>query len=243
MRKGMVTQLLFISLICFSVAKVYAVSPGFYLGFMTGPATNSAKTTNAVVSPGTQDPLQFTPVDPKETQWGTAVYLGYKINEYVGPELGVNFFTNVSFTSKNDVKTAGGTSAHVRDLYLVIRGSVPVGSAFEVFGKIGPAFEYISTSGGLNQPIVQCKLEPALPGQTNAQRPCSSQNVTRFQTKYQSKISTFIGIGASWAMSQNWVADISVNSLPVGNVIKNVTWVAFGVSYHFVDTYCGQFLC
>lgn len=199
--------------VCGCMAKAYAVAPGFYLGLMTGPSTNSASTVNVPTLSGSPP---TTPVEPKSNQWGTALFFGYKNNDYIGSELGLNFFSNVKFTSKYNVQTAGGTSAHVRDIYVVLKGTFPFGSMFDVFGKIGPAFEYISTSGGLS-------------------------NTGR--TKYQTKIAPFYAIGASWTMDQSWVADISVNQLAVGGVIKSVTWYALGISYHFVDRYCGQFLC
>ena len=235
-----IKQVLVIAVLSGYVANANAVNPGVYVGFMTGPATNSAKTANAVLAPGTQKPLTFTPVDPKSQQWGTAVYIGYKNNQYIGSELGVNFYTNIKYESKTDAPLAAGTSAHARDLYVVLKGTMPIGSAFDAFIKLGPAFEYISTGAGLNAPVTKClKLpgpQPPLPGPT-------CQAVTRFQSKYQAKISPMISIGASWTMSQSWVADVSLTSLPVGGVIKNVTWFAVGISYHFVDTYCGQFLC
>jgi opacity protein-like surface antigen len=226
--------------VCGCSANLYAVGPGFYMGFMTGPSTNSAKTVNAIEAPGTQQPLTYTEVTAKSNQWGTGFYLGYKNNQYVGSEFGFNYFTTVGFDSKNNTPTAGGTSARVRAIYLALKGSMPIGTAFDVFGKIGPSFQYASSSGGLNGPVTQCRVQPGpqppLPG-----LPCDP--VTSFKSKYTSKISPMISIGGSWALNQNWVADVTLTTMPVSGVIKNVTWVAFGISYHFVDLYCGQFLC
>jgi opacity protein-like surface antigen len=229
-----------ITLLSGLITDAIAVNPGFYMGLMTGPASNSGKTTNAVLAPGNQQPLAFTPVSPKSQLWGTAVYMGYKNNQYIGSELGVNFYTNVKFESKTNQPTAAGTSAHARNVYIVLKGTVPFGSAFDAFLKVGPAFQYISTGAGLNAPNTQCRKQPG-PQPPQAGPPCIP--VTRFQTKYKSKVSPIISIGASWAMSQNWVADVSLTTLPVSGVIKNITWFAVGISYHFVDTFCGQFIC
>lgn len=206
------------------VSNVYAIAAGMYMGVMTGPATNSAKDVNAAVAPGTQQPLTFTPVTPKSNQWGTAVFLGYKNNQYIGSELGVDYFTSVSYSSKTNTPTAGGTSARVRDIHVLLRGSLPLTNTVEVFAKLGPAFEYITTSGGLSQPTI-------------------IDGVPTYKSKHQTKIAVMTGIGISWEMNQSWVTDLTLSMLPVGSVIKNVTWIAVGLSYHFVDRYCGQFLC
>jgi hypothetical protein len=223
---------------------VYAVGAGLYMGAMTGPATNSAKDVNAVVAPGTQQPITYTPVTPQSKLWGTAIYIGYKNNQYIGSELGVDYFSSVGYSSKTNTPTAGGTSARVRDIHVLLRGSVPFGNVFEAFIKAGPAFEYITTSGGLNEPVTQCARictdqfcdQPPLPGP-------ECQPVTSFKSKHQTKIAPLISIGASWSLDQSWVADVTLTSLPVGSVIKNITWISVGISYHFVDRYCGQFLC
>jgi opacity protein-like surface antigen len=238
MFRKIIGQVLLLMVVCGSAVKAYAVAPGMYLGLMTGPSTNSASTTNVPTLTGSPP---TTPVDPKSNQWGTGIFLGYKNNAYIGSELGFNFFSQVKFEPKYNVKTAGGTDAHVRNVYVVLKGTVPIGSAFDVYAKVGPTFEYISTSGGLNAPVTQCQViagsaKPPLPGP-----PC--QKVSSYQTKYQSKVAPWFAIGASWAMDQSWVVDASINHLSVGSAIKNVTWLALGISYHFVDRYCGQFLC
>ena len=39
------------------------------------------------------------------------------------------------------------------------------------------------------------------------------------------------------------VVDVSFNRVMAGGIAKNVDFYALGLSYHFVDVYCGQFLC
>jgi hypothetical protein len=60
---------------------------------------------------------------------------------------------------------------------------------------------------------------------------------------YASKIVPTFTIGAGYDFTQNWVMDFSAMTLLVGGNIKSVTMYALGLSYHFVDRYCGQFLC
>ncbi|MHB1946907.1 MAG: outer membrane protein [Gammaproteobacteria bacterium] len=52
-----------------------------------------------------------------------------------------------------------------------------------------------------------------------------------------------IGLGVSYAFTQNLVGDFSYTKLILNTTVNSSALVAIGISYHFVDTYCGQFLC
>jgi hypothetical protein len=52
-----------------------------------------------------------------------------------------------------------------------------------------------------------------------------------------------IGIGVSYDLSQNWVADFSGTRVTKGSGILSADFFSLGISYHVVDEYCGQFLC
>ena len=57
------------------------------------------------------------------------------------------------------------------------------------------------------------------------------------------KLRLTYGIGASVTLEQNWVIDVSASRITSGSGLQNADLLAVGFSYHFVDKYCGQFLC
>lgn len=52
-----------------------------------------------------------------------------------------------------------------------------------------------------------------------------------------------IGIGASYDLTQNWVADLSYTQVTLNGKVQSSSLIALGITYHIVDTFCGQFLC
>ena len=202
-----------ISMLCSSA---YAVLPGFYLGMMFGPATNSGETRQAQLMnvPATVE------ATPRSTQYGSSLLLGYKVNQYAGSEFGFTYYSGIDYDTK-DLQTCSSANTRVRDLHALFRGSFPLGTSFDVFGKAGVALVYQTTSGALNPDFSQ---------------ECGDSKVSN-------KPSGSFALGVSYDLSQNWVSDVSVNTLLAGGAAGNVTWYALGITYHFVDTYCGQFLC
>jgi opacity protein-like surface antigen len=198
---------------CFAI-NTYAVAPGFYMGLMLGPATNNSGNQQAQTTFNTT-----TLATPKSNQFGTRAYMGYQLNHYAAFEGGIDYFTGVKYDTKN-VPTCSSVQARVRGFDIVGKGSLPVYS-FDIYGKAGVAFIYQTYSGALN------------PDTNNA---CGDST-------HQTKFSPTVSIGGSYAFNQNWVTDISWNRIQVGGVIKSVDFFGLGISYHFVDKYCGQFLC
>ena len=140
--------------------------------------------------------------------------MGYKISNYGGVEGGLSYFSTIRYDT-NGVATLYQPSARVRDFDLLGAGYIPLRGGFELFGKGGVAITYETTSSAFNN------------GNSN----------------YQTKFRPTISLGISYDITPSWVADLSVNRLMVGGIIKNVDMLAFGISYHFVDRYCCQFLC
>lgn len=193
-----------------------AVASGFYMGFATGPATNSGKTAQAQV----QGSTATTPAKPKSKQWGTRVFMGNKFLPYAGWELGGTFYSSISYDTQG-VQTCSGLTTSVRDIDLLLRGSFPFRSV-EVFGKGGVAWVYTTTPGAFYSP--------------SAGKSCGdSVHKTGFKPMF--------AIGASYDLSQNWVIDATWTRTLVGSFVNNVDLYSIGLSYHFVDRYCGQFLC
>lgn len=217
MRKRIIKKVLFTIVTSQCAMSAYAVGPGLYMGAMFGPATNDGSTQQAQVlnSPTT------VPANPKSNQFASRAFVGYQINRWAAFEAGLTYIPSVNFTTKGDVQTCGSTTMRVRDFELLGKGIVPFGNTFDVYGKAGVAYVYQSTGGALNPDLSE---------------ECG-------KTKYTSKFAPAVSVGASYALSQSWVTDISINRIMVSGILKNITTFQLGLSYHFVDRFCGQFLC
>lgn len=206
-----------------------AIGNGFYLGIMMGPATNNGSIIQAQAATPVPPPLVLTPATPRSQQFAARIFLGNQFNQYAAIELGGTFFSQINYDTRG-VPTAGGTNQRVRDIDLVGKGILPF-YAFNVYGKAGIAALYITTSGGLNPTYV-----PARPDDTNSA-------IIRGSTTYSHKFAPTFSLGAAYDINQSWEADLSLNVLVVGGSINRMTYYALGISYHFTDKYCGQFLC
>jgi hypothetical protein len=203
-------------LACSLFAATYATKPGFYLGAQAG-ATNLNNQTQTVqtgvASPATQS------VTPGNTGIGERVYLGVGINKYAAAELGYTHYAPSTYkTSPSQIVNT--PSIRENGIDLVGKAMYPIQN-FAVFAKLGAIMMFKSYSGSL-QPI-----SPTAP------RLAATNN-----------IHPLIGVGASYDLTQNWVADLSwTRALKGGNGFQNADFLSVGISYHFVDEFCGQFLC
>lgn len=195
----------------------FAVLPGFYMGLMLGPATNNGSNVQAQVL---STPPSTTEVTPQSQQFGSRIYMGYKSSQYFGAEGGFTYYSGIKYDA-GDANTCSTPLVRVRDLDVMGRGSIPFGPGFEGFAKAGAAVVYMTTSGCLN---------------TDLSQQCG-------RTSYSNQVKPVASAGLSYDMTQNWVIDASWTRLFTGGVIGSMDMYALGLSYHFVDTYCGQFLC
>lgn len=250
MLRGMVKYLLLLA--CCFVTIAYAVAPGFYMGLMFGPATNGGEeqnvnlTTGGIFKPNVpcmgpavvnvslpcckkqcttscQSCVAIPPTrglvvkaSPRSQQFGGRVFLGNQINSIVSFESGVTIFSNIHYKGKTSLINNPEATARVRAWDFLIKGAVPFRDIADVYAKAGLAVTYLTTSGGLNP---------------------SGQST--YETKYRPTFS----VGATYDFNQNWVGDLSYTYIQVGDIVKNVNFYAIGFSYHFVNKYCGQFLC
>lgn len=189
----------------------YAAAPGFYMGFAGGPATNNGSEQTVKTASGTP---ATTIAKPESQQFNSQIFMGNKINNYISAELGFSFFSNIKYTTK--YPPLNGLVSRVRDIGGVAKIGYPFGNGFEVYGKVGGAYAYITTSGGFN---------------------------SNGRTRYEGKFVPQYGVGGSYDLNQNWVIDLSANALPVSGIVGRMSYITLGLSYHFVNTYCGQFLC
>ncbi len=207
-----------------------AVAPGFYMGLMMGPTANngSQQTIQVMPLPTSTSPQANTGIaNPKGSLFASRLYFGYKFNPYAGFEGGFTYISGINYTLKNASQTpAAGTTARVRGIDVVGKLDFTIKDTIGFFGKAGVAGLYTTTPGALN---------------------ITNFNATTGRTSgantYSSKLTPTFSVGASYDFDQNWQTDLTWMRLMPGGAIGNLDTYALGLSYHFVDKYCGQFLC
>ncbi|HVE44289.1 MAG TPA: outer membrane beta-barrel protein [Gammaproteobacteria bacterium] len=194
----------------------HATAPGLYLGLMAGPATNNASTSQVYTA---ANPALTTTATPKSSQFGSRVYVGYKFNPYAGFEGGFNYYSNIKYDTK-DVDPCTGVSQRVKNIDFVGKGEFDFRS-LSVFGKLGVAASYLTTSGAFSKgPAGECG-----------------------KNKYSNKFSPTFSLGVGYDLDQSWLVDLTWQRTMEGGSVGSMDFYALGLSYHFVDKYCGQFLC
>jgi hypothetical protein len=194
----------------------HATAPGFYVGAQAGSTNlnNKAQTVQTGLSaPATQL------VMPSNTGIGERFFIGTGINPYAAAELGYTYYAPSTY-KPSPSNLANTPSIRENGVDLVAKIMYPIQKT-AVFGKVGVIRISKSVSGSL-QPL--SPTEPRL--------------------KTTMSYHPLIGIGASYDLTPSWVADISwTRALKGGNGFQNADFIGIGISYHFVDRYCGQFLC
>lgn len=220
MYKGIIKRLALATLLsCFST-HAFAVAAGFYYGLETGPATNDAGPQNVTVPIVPAPPPGILPIDTqaranaRSNQWGTRLFIGNKINDYFGMELGLSLFSNIIYKPVT-ASSSPTSSVRVKTFDVGLYGSFPFKN-IEIFIKPSAAYVYLTTSGGMN----------------------SSGKST-----YRTSVRPMFQIGGSYTFNQKWVGQVTLERILVGSFVNSVTFFAVGFSYHFVDIFCGQFLC
>lgn len=218
-------------------ANAMAIAPGLYLGLMMGPGSNdgSQQPMQVLPAPTAALPNALTwPSNPKSTQFGSRIFMGYKFNTYAGFEWGFSYFSGISYKLQSPspgMTPAAGTTARVRSIDLLGKLDYSYNDTIGIFGKLGVAAIYSTTPGALN--ITN------YPTNTPAGQPIKNTG----SNTYRTKLSPTFSIGASYDFNQSWQMDFSWTRLFIGSSISTMNLYALGLSYHFVDVYCGQFLC
>jgi opacity protein-like surface antigen len=194
----------------------YASGTGFYIGVEGGKSYFHNKKQTLATTTGT------TTLNPSNTGVGGGAYLGYNLNDYFGLEAGYTHYAPTLYTIPSGATLAvGNPSGHpsisANGVHFVGKGMWPIGTTgLGLFGKAGVAIIRSTKSGTFTT--------GSGGGTTNYFRPTA-------------------GVGVSYNLTQNWEADVSVRRVFGGGGLQSLDLVAAGISYHFVDKYCGQFLC
>ncbi len=213
--------------------------------------TQPAPVPQSPATPGNPPNTQL--ANPSSTQFGTRAFLGYKFNPYAGFELGFTFFSGINYTvlqTPNTVvqgsplppitpyEAAAGTTARIRGVDLLGKLDYSYNDTIGLFVKGGLVGVYQTIPGGL-QPTA-AHWEPA---PVTASNPSGTKFVSTGSNEYKTKWAPAFSFGVTYDFTQNWQMDASWNQYFVGGPISTTSLFALGLSYHFVDVYCGQFLC
>lgn len=263
MQKRNLSRLMVAAACGLCAANAMAIAPGFYMGLMMGPATNGGEQERVQINPTQPAPTPAstqTPGNPPNTQlanpsssqFGSRLFLGYKFNQYAGFELGFSYFSGINYIVSQNPNTvvsgspmpptspyqaAAGTTARVRSIDFVGKVDYSYNDTIGLFGKAGVVGVYQTTPGGL-QPTASYWVEAP-----NTAINTAGKLVTTGSNEQQVKLSPTFSLGVSYDLTSAWQADVSWTRLFTGGTLKTMDLFAFGLSYHFVDTYCGQFLC
>jgi hypothetical protein len=223
-------------LISIAAWNVHAMGNGFYLGTMFGPATNKAPplplqtpTPVSGICPNGTNPPCTVEGNPRHNQYAVRIFMGNQFSPYAAIEGGVTFISSTNYKAGNTI-TSGGTDQRIRDLDVVFKGILsPETWPVSVYGKAGIAVTYLTVGGALNP-----TFKPATP---------QRKAIVSGANTYKNKISPTFSLGASYDINQSWQTDVSFNAVLVGDKVNRVSFIALGLTYHFTDKYCGQFLC
>src|SRR3990167_3561003 len=185
-------------------------------GFYMGLAAGPATNNGGTQQIQANNTGTTTPANPRSNQVGTQLFMGYDFNQYVGAEGGLDYFSTIRYKTAAGATTCSTASAQVRGFDVLGKGMLPI-KMVNLYGKAGAAIMYFSKSADFNPTCAKTSNKIIYP--------------------------PMFSVGASYDLSQNWVADVSWSRIMVGNIVSSIDFYALGISYHFVDKFCGQFLC
>jgi opacity protein-like surface antigen len=213
-------------------AETWATGSGFYMGLQAGYANlnNEPQTINTGLKainpnkfcnpniPG--DCLLVPNVSPSNQGIAGRFFMGANFNEYMALEVGVTGYTPSEYSPDVDVNPHETPhKPHIWEYTGDVLGKVmyPFGP-FSVFAKGGLGVVYWSPTSA----IVFSEDEKnsgdwfAVPA---------------------------YGFGAAYDFTPNWQVDFTWMKFQGTERLQSIDFVALGISYHFVQEYCGQFLC
>ncbi len=153
---------------------------------------------------------------PSKKGFVARAFWGYQFINYLALEGGFVYFTPATYNIQN----GSSPEQQVKGVDLLGKGVLPLYWGFNAFAKLGAFIAYYTKAGLL------------------APQPNSSHDGAHGFT-----VRPEFGLGLDYAFTPNWHVDLSVNQITKGSQVPKINYYAFGLSYHAVDLFCGQFLC
>lgn len=175
--------------------------------------TNLNNNTGLVFT-GVPSPL-LVETQPTNTGIGERLFFGIQMNRYAGFEIGASNYAPTVY--KTGVPDSNEPTIRVYAIDIVGKGMYSLYN-FTLFGKVGGAGTRETASSALVS-----APEQVLKGYTSGH--------------------VMVAVGASFDLNANWVLDLTASRIFKGSNFPQADFYGLGVSYHWVDLYCGQFLC
>ncbi|MES2218459.1 MAG: outer membrane beta-barrel protein [Pseudomonadota bacterium] len=142
---------------------------------------------------------------------------GFQFGPYFSFEAGYTKYSNAVVKGYSDTIINGVSTFNSYSIDGLVRGTLPLGPGFAIYGKIGPAYlKEISTFNGTS-------IDPDTAG----------ENVRIIDT--ESKVFPEFGIGALYDITNNFVAEITwLHIQRLGdNSLRNADFAGLGLTYNF----------
>lgn len=203
-----------LSLVVGTVSIAHAMAVGPYFGLQIGQS-NTNNEAKLVYTGATPPTVLVTPENKGISE--RLLLFGYQFNNYGAFELGYTHYSPSNY--KIPVTNTVSGTPQIRENGVDIMGKLiwPVYQQFSIFGKAGITLMRASSSGSLTPPTERSGTQKSV-------RPT-------------------LAVGASYDISQSWQTDLTYTYVLSGGGVKQISFLALGLTYHFVDYYCGQFLC
>jgi hypothetical protein len=213
-------------------AITYAGTPGFYLGGAVAASFQHNKKQTLQTGGGDGFPSDGTEtVSPSNRGVGERFFLGYNLNNYFGLEGGFTHYAPTTYKVPADPELSignptGNPAITANGFDFVAKGMLPIfNSGVDVVGKAGFAIIGSTKAGTFSTTYNDDEgVNVTSNGATNYARPTAA-------------------IGVSYDFSQSWTADFTESHVFGGGGLQSLDLLSLGLSYHFSDKYCGQFLC
>ena len=216
---------------------VNAAGQGAYMGFNVGTTNThnvaqpiNVQTTNAVTGAVISNTSVLT--NASNNGFGFRIFSGYNFNPYFALEGGWAHY------GASKYNPSIGAVCNSSSPFFVTPCNSPTirtnGFDFEgkgiaqlpffglgVFVKLGFAALQVSYAGSM-----------------------TSNNVSQNGAGSSIQVRPLAGVGVNYDLTQNWQFDLSATKvMSSGSTFQSADFVSLGISYHFVDAQCGQFLC
>lgn len=235
MTKKIKMTALALSLLVSSAA--FATTEGWFVGAGVGATSVSNKSATLTAVTNTSV-ITIGPITPSKNGFGARLFTGYNFNHYSAVEFGYTYFGASTYKIPSSAGVIGSDPQIHQNVFDVLgKVSMPFfNSGFEIFAKGGLAVVRLSKSKTLITPtagqIASCQ---STAGSTPQLCPGSSSPTLSARPEF--------AIGASYDFTPNWVMELSYAQILKGGNIPNMSFASISFSYHWVDRYCGQFLC
>ncbi|MDA8562026.1 outer membrane beta-barrel protein [Gammaproteobacteria bacterium] len=160
-------------------------------------------------------------VEPANKGISGRLFFGVQLNQYAGFEIGgANYAPS---TYKPTIQSNNEPTIRVYAVDINVKGIYQLYN-FSVFGKVGGAGVRSTASKALYLDV-------------------GADGVSKDVAKGQTAARFTAAVGVTFDLNANWSIDLTGSRIFAGSNFPEADLYSLGLTYHWVDLYCGQFLC